>query len=218
HILTAAHCIINSANYVEENDEQCKIDKRRRIFKRDYRNDTELWDVYVGARCSTAERCSKRRIVAELMPHPFFDECEYSDDIAIFELKEDIPETEAVPICMPLKRTKLRKILKAAGSGSDTTLPWYAEFSKGMQVITIALKNERASSNEIETISKNSSLCSGDSGGPLFQYNRAGKIAIVGVASTIIPHCRAENDTRSNYFEDVRRHISWICRNTGENF
>ncbi|KAK6036118.1 hypothetical protein COOONC_26376 [Cooperia oncophora] len=63
-------------------------------------------------------------------------------------------------------------------------------------------------------------ICPGDSGGPLFTYNRKEKILQLGITSNgdSCPSYieAAKPETRYlDRFTDVREHLDWICEKTG---
>ncbi|EYB90110.1 hypothetical protein Y032_0223g2660 [Ancylostoma ceylanicum] len=56
---------------------------------------------------------------------------------------------------------------------------------------------------------------SGDSGGPLFQTNKKHQKVLFGVASTVDPECGEKHEYMTNFFTDIRKHLDWICVQTG---
>ncbi|PIO72632.1 hypothetical protein TELCIR_05431 [Teladorsagia circumcincta] len=58
----------------------------------------------------------------------------------------------------------------------------------------------------------------GDSGGPLIRTNEEGKHILVGITSSMKPHCEVSTERiydRDNFFADVRAYVHWICEVTG---
>ncbi|PIO64163.1 trypsin, partial [Teladorsagia circumcincta] len=57
----------------------------------------------------------------------------------------------------------------------------------------------------------------GDSGGPLIRTNEEGKHILVGITSSMKPHCEVSTERiydRDNFFADVRAYVHWICEVT----
>ncbi|KAK5965386.1 hypothetical protein GCK32_020477 [Trichostrongylus colubriformis] len=104
------------------------------------------------------------------------------NDIAILELEEDVPQSVAIPICLPRADTRLAKNLKVAGSGA--VAPFDFAPSQGYQVVNVRLVATPKNKTIITTAPKNVGVCNGDSGGALFQTDRYGRSTIVGVTST----------------------------------
>ncbi|EYB87686.1 hypothetical protein Y032_0258g420 [Ancylostoma ceylanicum] len=201
HIMTAAHCVMVYNR--ELNSMQCLYRKERRKFERDFLPAQNI-SVYVGTRCNFPESCVPRHEAAKIWAHEQWDICDLSHDIALIELRNNVPLGQSSPICMPEENTKLAILLRSAGSGMDSTITSENKYARGVQVVNLRIKSENKALAAITTNSRNSAMCGGDSGGPLFQFNTHGQYIVVGVVS--------DNE---NFFADVRLHLTWICNRTG---
>ncbi|KHJ93053.1 trypsin [Oesophagostomum dentatum] len=149
------------------------------------------YSVHVGSGCSHPRKCHKQRNVAKVTPHPLYHmDCKKTNDIAIIEFENDISESEATPICTANSTTEVQKILQAAGQGRDRTLKG-DQSAKGMQVITVGF--EYVSGSQIGTRNATAGIGFGDSGGPLFQFNKNGQAVLLGPCSMIVYYYREKS-------------------------
>ncbi|KAK6028736.1 hypothetical protein OSTOST_05178, partial [Ostertagia ostertagi] len=91
----------------------------------------------------------------------------------------------ATPICLPRERLKISRLLKAAGaglSGPDYSDP--DQQPQGYQVVEALLMLRKREKRLVIKTPLGMGICFGDSGGPLFQYNKAKKFTQIGIAST----------------------------------
>ncbi|KAK5978804.1 Trypsin [Trichostrongylus colubriformis] len=208
HVLTAAHCVIKVPAEVST-EEEC----RRKGQRNQRRASAPLnsWTAYVGGGCPI-ERCVLVRL-AKIYVYEGFNECSGSDDLALLELAAHVPESWATPICMPEKGLQVSRHLKAAGSGRIGPGEEYPSIGNQVLDVTFVGSIKRT----LAVISPpGTGLCSGDSGGPLFQSRRKDKITVVGLLS-------AGNSCEQNYrlrqgfdlFTDVRQYLDWICEKSG---
>ncbi|KHJ96165.1 hypothetical protein OESDEN_03881 [Oesophagostomum dentatum] len=117
HILTAAHCVFEE---IPEEIVQAECEKRKEDRKLVYNTlPVKSFTIYVGSKCINIEDCMQPNDVAGVSGHYEYNECDHSHDIAVIELKNDLPARESSPICMPEKQLKLAKTLRSAGSGVD---------------------------------------------------------------------------------------------------
>ncbi|ETN83308.1 hypothetical protein NECAME_17499, partial [Necator americanus] len=169
HILTAAHCVIKF-----DSNEYKKVCETQDYYEKRDLLSLDNFYIYVGSRCNHPVMCQYAYSPQKIHTHKQWGKCDGSLDLAIVELDGDADPHETHPICMPSKDTPLSKFLRAAGIGLDTTSP-FGLYSRGLQVISVALNTTKSNDDLIRTWSSTASLCSGDSGGPLFQHNSAGK-------------------------------------------
>ncbi|EPB78145.1 trypsin [Ancylostoma ceylanicum] len=138
------------------------------------------------------EKRSTERI-SMLWAHEQWDECDLSHDIALIELKNNVPILESSPVCLPEENTKIAQLLHSAGSGMDSTITSGNKYARGMQVVNLRRKSENKTLAMITTRGQSSAMCGGDSGGPLFQFNTRGQYTAVGVVSGALVECGEEN-------------------------
>ncbi|RCN42978.1 hypothetical protein ANCCAN_11026, partial [Ancylostoma caninum] len=97
HILTAAHCVLEK-------------DLKRMLSVSGFK-------IYFGSDCVRPIGCVTPHYAVKITAKKYTG---YSaDDLAIIALRDNVSPREALPICMPQKRTVLAKLLKAAGAGID---------------------------------------------------------------------------------------------------
>ncbi|KAJ1359947.1 Suppressor of tumorigenicity 14 protein [Parelaphostrongylus tenuis] len=223
HILTAAHCMFKITN----TSDFCSTNSRSNGIYQEL--DKEGWSVYVGSKCRRTELCENAYRVSNIIVHEHFDYCEQVHDLALMELASNVPYSNGTAICMPDKSSLLSKTIKAGGMGlnharaSDVWSTRRALMKPAIemrrlclpQVVTYRKIFEIKETNHLETVSINTSICKGDSGGPLFQLNKRGRYVVIGIASSAWPLCRTPSHKRWNRFIDVRPYIDWICKFTG---
>ncbi|VDO82105.1 unnamed protein product [Heligmosomoides polygyrus] len=107
HVLTAAHCFVLLHAECDYSDS----------IERYHVAHANKHTVTFGQRCPPGAECENKRRVARYYLHKGFDECSLKDDIAIVELREEVPNSIATPICMPNENEEVATNLKAAGSG-----------------------------------------------------------------------------------------------------
>ncbi|KAL6737926.1 hypothetical protein Aduo_011528 [Ancylostoma duodenale] len=139
--------------------------------------------------------------------------CNEGNDLAILHLKKKVSSNEALPICIAERDEATNDLLYTAGTGFDPDKGEPEEQDYELQ--KVSLFRTREYGDQIVTVDKESSLCSGDSGGPLFQTSKADQLVQFGVAASVDPKCGAPHEYMTTYFTDVRKHLDWICVNTG---
>lgn len=152
--------------------------------------------------------------------HEKYDECSSKHDIAIFEIP-NVPPQIALPICTAGRQTEVSKTLQSAGHGA---IGPNSGKSIGYQVVNITL-HEKTATTLITKADLGVGICSGDSGGPLFQTDSKGRrYTVVGVMSygnTCDMHFKKKKRSgsgvspASDIFTDVAKHSEWICLKTG---
>ncbi|KAK5970401.1 Trypsin [Trichostrongylus colubriformis] len=206
HILTAAHCVMSV--HKKKMSLNCMPRYKTAHVK------PQNVSAYVGTKCAPPERCQRPHQISEIHVHKKFDYCSKNSqhDLAILELKNDVTNKEAAPICLPSADLALAKEVQIAGSGIGS------ESGQNMlKVATLKFVERGRDRRTIRGKSKTASGCLGDSGGPLFQLAKNGKYALVGVYSG--PSVKTKNGcgilNEWNIYSDVRRHLKWICKLTG---
>ncbi|KAK5973933.1 Trypsin [Trichostrongylus colubriformis] len=213
HLLTSAHCLTDY-NTTEVN-EQCRLRKGSRRLEPHLRNKTRM-SIVIGSKCLHPERCHERRSVERFWIHEHWDPCTQAHDIATVELTKDVVVSEEVaPICLPSEDLKLAILLRAAGAGLNRTLIPTKEDSVLRVVNYFSYRKEDPELGLIMMRERNVSLCTGDSGGPLFQFNQQNRFTIVGTSIGGENDCTENHEHYDNYFVDVRLHLDWICHKTG---
>ncbi|KAK6021641.1 hypothetical protein OSTOST_12682 [Ostertagia ostertagi] len=104
------------------------------------------------------------------------------NDVAILEMNKNVREYMATPVCTPRPSTVVHKQLRTAGNGAirpDETAP-----IDGQQVVDVKLVAISKRNRIVTTAVDGVGVCSGDSGGPLFQKGRDRRNTVVGVMSS----------------------------------
>ncbi|CAJ0606857.1 unnamed protein product [Cylicocyclus nassatus] len=205
HVLTAAHCVLSF-----DPSEFKNACEKTMEFTGGKMLNISNFHLYIGSSCVHPTLCHQDETPVKIIVRDHWGKCDGSSDLAILELQKSPYRPD--PICMPEHDTKLDWLLRSAGIGRDPTKP--AKESNTLQTITLTENKTNTNPNLIKTFSPTSSLCYGDSGGPLFQYNAARKYMLVGIAS-LSTSCEKKLELRKTYFVDVRKHLSWVCEVTG---
>ncbi|KAK5985593.1 Peptidase S1 domain-containing protein, partial [Trichostrongylus colubriformis] len=160
-------------------------------------------------------------IKLEIEGHPYvheeYDPCTPDNDLAVIELKSDVPREVGSPICMR-ENEKLAGKLTSAGYGRDPKSPDANDEFHWLQKVDFDSKDVTESATTITAAVHGKSLCPGDSGGPLFQLNHENKYALVGIASWTKKRCHekvCKGEKRYSNFVNVRNYRDWICTHTG---
>ncbi|KAK6044445.1 hypothetical protein COOONC_18050, partial [Cooperia oncophora] len=145
HVLTAAHCIVKTDESTKGPSE-CEKRKKR---KKKLNGKIENWSMFIGTRCADPRKCKSWWLkISKAYFHEDFNQCRGTNDIAILEHDENIPNFMATPICLPQKNTRVKHNIKAAGAGMtgpDYENPDYRP--KGQQFIEdiVAVKHRNKS-------------------------------------------------------------------------
>ncbi|CAJ0597159.1 unnamed protein product [Cylicocyclus nassatus] len=209
HVLTAAHCIMESEHF-DTKKVQCVKPREYRKFNYTYYTLLSSWRIYIGSACRLITKCRESKKIDRIYVRTDYDKCSHVHDIAIITLSSKIERDEGIPICLPQRKQLLRLIMEAVGSGIDPSRRniW----SGGIQKTYLFRSNEK--DFIIETVDKVSALCSGDSGGPLFSSYKD-RFVQLGIASSVKPPCSESNGYLENRYVDVRMYLDWICTHTG---
>ncbi|KAK5969583.1 hypothetical protein GCK32_003385 [Trichostrongylus colubriformis] len=144
----------------------------------------------------------------EIEGHPYvhkgYDPCRFNNDIAVIELKSDVPREVGSPICMR-ENEKLADMLTAAGYGRDPEHPDARGELHWLQKVDFDSRDMTESATKITTSVYRKSVC---------QLNHENKYVLVGITSYGIP-CDMKVEGKENIFVNVRNYRDWICRYTG---
>ncbi|EYB89591.1 hypothetical protein Y032_0230g2977 [Ancylostoma ceylanicum] len=218
HVLTAAHCVLLYDD--DHRAEQCNSDKNYNVVA----VKISPRSVFIHFRatetdCDDAEYCPPHD-VAKITVHNL-EICTLHNDIALIELKENISETVATPICMPSEDLQLESVLYAAGSGMDhdapITLADSSRSSRGQQVVAQRKHSFNKTTKKIVTVTFGKTILPGDSGGPLFQVDESDRHILVGINSagnTARPKANVGQNFEA-FHADVRSYLDWICKHSG---
>ncbi|XGW30744.1 hypothetical protein V3C99_009589 [Haemonchus contortus] len=216
HLLTSAHCVIQKTRYWER---YCALHTEA---KHDMYWGIPLarFKIYIGTICTHPELCTEQtlRKAKDIIHHEKYDPCTRENDIAVIELDENVRREEGTPVCMPEPYEPLDPTLTAIGFGTDPASPRPPTLFNYLQAVDLSLKEVSYARKMIRTKTPRRSVCTGDSGGPLVRINSRGKHVLVGITSSMKPHCDVPLERvyeRDSYFADVRAYIGWICEKTG---
>lgn len=210
-ILTAAHC-------VEKKDGGYVHPSRLLVFlgittKKDAYND-------IGRR------------VEDIIVHPGRNVTYFENDIALLHLKIPVKPVKNIrPVCLPANRDEsvFRK-LKVAGFGrlSEEKEAFdlqeadidYIDHNTCYQKASDYYKKPRFYFSKTTICGQGkdrTSICSGDSGGPLMHSNKDGRMVIAGVSQFVRKKCGADTDLADHYaniglFTDfIKKHAPNAC-------
>lgn len=214
HVLTAAHCVMGSLRgvYTDEKCEEKGFRNSRRFFGK-----AEDFRIVIGSRCTVPEKCLKKAVTPkEMFYNELYNECTNKHDLVVFEV-DDVSD---IPICIGGPTSTIARRLYLAGHGYSS--PNRNAHTDGYQVVNVTFDYQR--DNYIVTCTDpNVGICSGDSGGPLFQYIEGGRSQLLGIMSYGNTcegnwHVKSPSMKRigiRDHFTDVTQHSAWICRITG---
>ncbi|VDL86917.1 unnamed protein product [Nippostrongylus brasiliensis] len=85
------------------------------------------WEFYVGTLKPWNPWSTKVMRVQKVLFLSTYDECTNANDIALFELEQEVPEN-AIPICLPKINTPIQKQLSLASVGSTARTLLFVEY------------------------------------------------------------------------------------------
>lgn len=126
HLLTATHCVIQKSRIWKQ---MCNSEEKKSKFVFYWDISLQYIRIYIGSACLHPKLCRGRKVYqpAEVFYPEDYDPCTRENDLAVIELGEDIPVTEATPICMPDQYDTLERTLTAVGFGLDPSTPEASE-------------------------------------------------------------------------------------------
>ncbi|KAK5970589.1 Peptidase S1 domain-containing protein [Trichostrongylus colubriformis] len=227
HILTAAHCILGDKLDNIQRETVCELLRRvnmnpvsvPHLFLKPFKHiEVYATSSHTGRlHYRDRDRWYKMEIEGHPYVHQGYDPCTFDNDLAVIELKNNVPYGVGSPICMG-ENEKLADMLTSAGYGKDPEYPDATVESHWLQKVNFDSRDVTESATKITASVYGKSICPGDSGGPLFQLNHENKYALVGIASTVGKRCNEkvnEGEKRRSMFTNVRNYRNWICRYTG---
>ncbi|WKX94763.1 hypothetical protein Q1695_011770 [Nippostrongylus brasiliensis] len=222
HVLSAAHCILETVA-VSGNESSCASVPNRNMR---HMREVAQWEFYVGTLKPWNPWSTKVMRVQKVLFLSTYDECTNANDIALFELEQEVPEN-AIPICLPKINTPIQKQLSLASVGSTAPSSEPESYVRGEFVINITFVREQHTTF-ITTAQYGVGICGGDSGGGVFQCTNGRRCEIMGVVSegsSCEENYKYRNETERNrkidpqsqedLFTDVRKYVEWICEATG---
>ncbi|RCN28536.1 hypothetical protein ANCCAN_25722 [Ancylostoma caninum] len=117
HVLTAAHCVYDDSKFERKPGEPC--DPRSVEF-------SPVYDIYtyIGSKCPKAGSCDadphRTLYKADLVfPHPSYDPCTATNDLAIIQLEKNVHPADGSPACLAEKHYRVLGPVAAVGYGMD---------------------------------------------------------------------------------------------------
>ncbi|EYC14979.1 hypothetical protein Y032_0038g3556 [Ancylostoma ceylanicum] len=187
HVLTAAHCVMQF-NITK----LCNNTSGHKGYHITYNNELSNWTIYIGSTCRHPEYCLPPREISRFVYLTDYYPCVQGKDLAIIHLENEVSEVEGVPICIAERDEAINVLLHAAGTGYNPDRKIKQDY--GLRKVRLFRAQE--SEDHIKTVERDSALCKGDSGGPLFQINEEGQKVQFGVASTVDPECGEKHECK----------------------
>ncbi|KIH64771.1 trypsin [Ancylostoma duodenale] len=223
HILTAAHCFFDTSRF----QEFCAWSRSPSKLPEPFQW-IENSAVVLNSRCSDLNCWTSAPYFTPTMIslHPGYNPC--SDrklhDLALIEVHGPIPAGSGKPICLPEPWEQLSGTMPMFSGGYGGSS--YHTSSSLQYVQYVDAKEEGVL---IRAPLKSQQIRHGDSGGPFFEVRQNMKSVLRGIASTYqnetvkghyvdlssgakIPFSTSEGHA---VFNDVRKHLDWICEMTG---
>lgn len=203
-VLTAAHCVYNSA--------------LNRFTSADQ------WDVLLGLHTQgIANEWTVRRKVRRILAHPQYDPSTYDSDIALMEMNKEVELNQYVwPICLPASTHRFTPGTEAWITG------WGSTREGGSTALTLQKASVRLVNSTVckalmgddvtprmmcaGVLRGGIDACQGDSGGPLSVPEPSGRAFLAGVVSWG-DGCAQRN--KPGVYTKVTEFRDWIRTNTG---
>ncbi|KAK6044826.1 hypothetical protein COOONC_17669 [Cooperia oncophora] len=159
--------------------------------------------------CAYPQECPSRWFEAvNIYYNEQFERCSGENDIAVIELSENVPETEATPICLPETEQVVDDNLKAIGAGNTGPNKDYIPHEPdGQQLVDVKLRETRDTLIVVET-PPTVGICN------RWRVMSGGLSCEEHYINSLIDYY-VEDGVEDN-FTDVRQYLDWICENTGE--
>ncbi|EYC38790.1 hypothetical protein Y032_0695g1601 [Ancylostoma ceylanicum] len=214
HILTAAHCFFDDDGVARYCNSMGPLEPQYWI---------DSTSIVLGSRC-TSLMCWPHQpfyTPVKITLHPFYDICsdKAANDLALIEVAGPISTAHGKPICLPEEWEQVPKTtqLFLAGYGKeDESVP------STLQLTPYPYHEETGVL--IKAPVESTPARWGDSGGPLFHVQNNEKNVLMGILSgeqTISARLSALGSilrvfsAKYAVFNDVRKHLNWICNETG---
>uniref|UniRef100_A0A7E4UZK6 Peptidase S1 domain-containing protein n=1 Tax=Panagrellus redivivus TaxID=6233 RepID=A0A7E4UZK6_PANRE len=201
HVLTAAHCYIKGSP-----DHPCSSWSEKSVINKPVgyggvcRSD-------IDNDCPNGTDIKMATINRVMYAHGTPPKCIEFNDIAIVQLNEDIEFNDYVkPICLSKLSHDNMLNVKTLGFG-------YTDKGKYSNVLHYMATNiTRAEyQRELTTLSRTSSPCSGDSGGPTqASFNGSSRTYLAGIHSR--SYCMVNKEATGTF---VPGYVDWVCQQTG---
>ncbi|KAK5984602.1 Peptidase S1 domain-containing protein [Trichostrongylus colubriformis] len=228
HILTAAHCVVDDKLDDGQQETVCKLLHLSNINPNSVPNlffkPFKHIEVYATSNHTgplhyeDRDRLFKMEIEGFPYVHKGYDRCTLDNDLAVIELKSDVPREVGSPICMRENEELAHKLTSVGyGFDPDHSDPKESDFH-WLQKVDFHSEDIQESNTIITASHRTKSTCMGDSGGPLVQLNHENKYVLVGIVSSGTPKCNetiTEEQTRESDFTNLRGHLDWICTHSG---
>lgn len=203
-VLTAAHCVFNSATSRFTSANQ--------------------WDVQLGLHTQgNSNEWTVHRKVKRILAHHQYDPMTYDSDLALMELNDEVVLSQYVwPICLPAKTHRFAPGTEAWITGWGTTREG-GTTARTLQKASVRLVNSTVCKalmgNDVTErmlcaghLQGGIDACQGDSGGPLSVQEASGKAFLAGVVSWG-DGCGQRN--KPGIYVKVTQFRDWIRTNTG---
>ncbi|CAL8334186.1 unnamed protein product [Boreogadus saida] len=182
------------------------------------------WEAYLGLHVQRQTgKAVVRRTLKRIIPHPYYNEYTYDNDIALMELSSSVPYSDHIlPICLPAAQ----HVFPAGHSVWITG--WGATREGGvaatvLQKAQVRIINQTVCndlmSNQITSrmmcagiVLGGVDACQGDSGGPLSSPTEGGRMFLAGVVSWG-DGCARRN--KPGIYTRVTKYRGWIKEKTG---
>ncbi|CAL8351935.1 unnamed protein product [Lota lota] len=203
-LVTAAHCVKEEAN--------------------NKFSQPGTWEAYLGLHTQQQlEKTAVRRGLKQIIPHPYYNEFTYDNDIALMELISDVPYSDHIqPICMPSAQHDFPpgQSVWITGwgatreGGTAATVLQKAQVRVINQTVCNSLLGNQITSRMLcaGILTGGVDACQGDSGGPLSSPSLGGRMFLAGVVSWGDGCARRD---KPGIYTRLTKFRGWIKEKTG---
>uniref|UniRef100_A0A8C5FGI9 ST14 transmembrane serine protease matriptase a n=1 Tax=Gadus morhua TaxID=8049 RepID=A0A8C5FGI9_GADMO len=182
------------------------------------------WEAYLGLHVQRQTgKTAERRTLKRIIPHPYYNEYTYDNDIALMELSSSVPYSDHIrPICMPAAQ-------HVFPPGHSVWITGWGATREGGLAATVLQKaqvriiNQTVCNNLMANQITSRMMCAGvllggidacqgDSGGPLSSPSKGGRMFLAGVVSWG-DGCARKN--KPGIYTRVTKYRGWIKEKTG---